>query len=75
MPKCFYRDFFTVQLAPYKIEFGHVCEDPDDWEERYERKDLKNHRDQGKVNNHLKILPHALLMVDVFLDNNNTITV
>lgn len=62
----FYRDFFTAQLAPYKIEFGHVCEDPDDWEERYERKDFKKHRYQGKVNN-LQIIPYALLMVDVFL--------
>lgn len=43
------RDFFTVQLAPHKLEFGHVCENPDEWEQRYERKDLKNHRDQGKV--------------------------
>lgn len=44
-----YRDFFSVQLSPYKIEFGHVCEDPHNWEQRYEKKDFKNHRDMGKV--------------------------
>ncbi|KAG6453493.1 uncharacterized protein LOC115445670 [Manduca sexta] len=45
----FFQDFFSVQLSPYKIEFGHVCEDPDTWEQRYEKKDFKNHRDMGKV--------------------------
>lgn len=38
-----------MQLSPYKIEFGHVCEDPNNWEQRYEKKDFKNHRDMGKV--------------------------
>nr|XP_034824849.1 uncharacterized protein LOC117982595 [Maniola hyperantus] len=42
------RNFF-IQLSPYKIEFGHVCEDPHTWEQRYEKKDFKNHRDMGKV--------------------------
>ncbi|KAI8428474.1 hypothetical protein MSG28_007282 [Choristoneura fumiferana] len=37
-----------IQLSPYKIEFGHVCEDPNTWEQRYEKKDFKNHRDMGK---------------------------
>lgn len=36
-------------MSPYKIEFGHVCEDPNTWEQRYEKKDFKNHRDMGKV--------------------------
>ncbi|CAG9785281.1 unnamed protein product [Diatraea saccharalis] len=45
----FFQDFFSVQLSPYKIEFGHVCEDPNTWEQRYEKKDYKNHRDMGKV--------------------------
>ncbi|KPI98037.1 hypothetical protein RR46_11158 [Papilio xuthus] len=45
----FFQDFFSVQLSPYKIEFGHVCEDPNNWEQRYEKKDYKNHRDMGKV--------------------------
>ncbi|KAI5645220.1 hypothetical protein NE865_02768 [Phthorimaea operculella] len=44
----FFQDFFSVQLSPYKMEFGHVCEDPDTWEQRYEKKDFKNHRDMGK---------------------------
>ncbi|KAJ0180075.1 hypothetical protein K1T71_004666 [Dendrolimus kikuchii] len=45
----FFQDFFSVQLSPYKFEFGHVCEDPNTWEQRYEKKDFKNHRDMGKV--------------------------
>ncbi|XP_041976519.1 uncharacterized protein LOC121731229 [Aricia agestis] len=45
----FFQDFFSVQLSPYKIEFGHVCEDPNTWEQRYEKKDFENHRDMGKV--------------------------
>ncbi|CAK1553405.1 unnamed protein product [Leptosia nina] len=45
----YFQDFFSVQLSPYKIEFGHVCEDPNTWEQRYEKKDYKNHRDMGKV--------------------------
>ncbi|XP_026328960.1 protein PFC0760c-like [Hyposmocoma kahamanoa] len=43
------RPSFFIQLSPYKIEFGHVCEDPNSWEQRYEKKDFKNHRDMGKV--------------------------
>jgi hypothetical protein len=34
--------------APDHVEFGHVSEGPDDWEQRFEKK--QGHRHQGKVN-------------------------
>ncbi|XP_044727474.1 uncharacterized protein LOC123291082, partial [Chrysoperla carnea] len=43
------RDIYSVQLAPDKLEFGHVCEGPHDWEQRYERKDFGAKKHQGKV--------------------------
>lgn len=61
-----YRDFFSVQLSPYKIEFGHVCEDPNTWEQRYEKKDFKNHRDMGKVK-HIYYLALSLTFFYFFL--------
>lgn len=58
-----YRDFFTEMLAPHKIQFGHVCETPDDWEQRFERKDFKENKHQGKVKIHLKMfITHSSLM-------------
>lgn len=44
-----YRDIFTSQLSPHELEFGHVMENDHRWEERYEKKDLKDNRHQGKV--------------------------
>lgn len=46
---CFIRDVYSVQTGPKQIEFGHVFEDPDMWEQRYERKDHDKKRFQGKV--------------------------
>lgn len=43
------RDNFTEQLTPHQIDFGHLSENPSGWEERYERKNIKTHRNQGKV--------------------------
>jgi hypothetical protein len=43
------RDFFMLQSGPYQIEFGHVCEDPHEWQQRYEKKDLAKQRHQGQV--------------------------
>lgn len=43
------RDIFSEQLTPYKLDYGHLMENPSGWEERYERKNLKHHRHQGKV--------------------------
>lgn len=45
----FIRDIFSEQLTPYNLDYGHLMETPSGWEERYERKNLKNHRHQGKV--------------------------
>jgi hypothetical protein len=38
-----------LQSGPDQIEFGHVCEDPQEWEQRYEKKDLAKQRHQGQV--------------------------
>lgn len=43
------RDTFTEQLTPHQIDVGHLSENPSGWEERYERKNLKSQRFQGKV--------------------------
>lgn len=34
-------------FGPQQIEFGHVCEDPNEWEQRFERHDRR--RRQGQV--------------------------
>lgn len=43
------RDTLTEQITPHQIEFGHLTENPSGWEERYERKNLKSQRHQGRV--------------------------
>lgn len=43
------RDTFTEQIAPHQLDYGHLTENPTGWEERYERKNLKSQRFQGKV--------------------------
>ncbi|XP_043278600.1 uncharacterized protein [Venturia canescens] len=45
----YFQDIFSEHLEPLKIQFGHVCENPHEWEQRFERKDLKNNQHQGKV--------------------------
>nr|XP_050867559.1 uncharacterized protein LOC127071848 isoform X1 [Vespula vulgaris] len=45
----FFRDLFSEQLSAHEIEFGHVCENPDEWEQRFERKDMKANNYRGKV--------------------------
>lgn len=32
-----------------KLQFGYVCENPVQWEQRFEEKDLSNNRHRGKV--------------------------
>lgn len=44
-----YRDIFSDHPAPFEIEFGHVCENPNEWEQRFERKDFDKNRYSGKV--------------------------
>ncbi|XP_046392082.1 uncharacterized protein LOC124160293 isoform X3 [Ischnura elegans] len=41
------RDIYVHKYGPDQIEFGHVCENPQEWEQRFERKD--GHRRLGKV--------------------------
>lgn len=50
------RDFYQVQLSPTLLEFGHVKETPDDWEQRYERKNMAENRHQGKVKNNFYLV-------------------
>jgi len=38
-----------LQSGPRQLEFGHVFEDANVWEQRYEKKDFDGHRYQGKV--------------------------
>ncbi|XP_075233837.1 uncharacterized protein LOC142331690 [Lycorma delicatula] len=45
----YFQDAFTHLFGPLQIEFGHIKETPEDWEQRYEKKDDKNKRYQGKV--------------------------
>lgn len=44
-----YRDTLTEQQSPHQIDYGHLTENPAGWEERYERKNLKSQRHQGRV--------------------------
>ncbi|XP_028047385.2 uncharacterized protein LOC105839741 [Monomorium pharaonis] len=45
----YFQDIFSEQLTPFKFEFGHVCENPNEWEQRFERKDFDDNRYSGKV--------------------------
>lgn len=47
------RDFYSLQYGPRQVEFGHVCEDPNEWEQRFERKDMDKAHHQGQVLRHL----------------------
>lgn len=44
-----HRDIFSEHVAPLQFEFGHVYENPNEWEQRFERKDFDNNRHSGKV--------------------------
>lgn len=56
----FISDIYIGHLSPFHMEFGHIMENPFGWEERFERKDMKLHRYQGKVNTKLYIDKIAL---------------
>ncbi|XP_058065909.1 uncharacterized protein LOC131215537 [Anopheles bellator] len=45
----YFQDTFLLQKSPLELEFGHLFESNDGWEERYERQDHQQHRHQGKV--------------------------
>lgn len=40
---------FMEQLAPHKLQFGHVFENPREWQQRFEQNDFDENRFQGKV--------------------------
>ncbi|XP_050540724.1 uncharacterized protein LOC126905240 isoform X2 [Daktulosphaira vitifoliae] len=44
-----FMDAYSLKSSPNQLEFGHVFEDPNVWEQRYEKKDFDDHRHQGKV--------------------------
>ncbi|XP_060523153.1 uncharacterized protein LOC132700059 isoform X1 [Cylas formicarius] len=45
----YFQDMYVAQHNPKEIEFGHVCENPNDWEQRFEKINLENLNRQGKV--------------------------
>ncbi|XP_012272386.1 uncharacterized protein LOC105695424 [Orussus abietinus] len=45
----FFQDIFFEHSAPFKVQFGHVCENPKEWEQRFERRDFELNHHQGKV--------------------------
>ncbi|XP_049297343.1 uncharacterized protein LOC125771112 isoform X3 [Anopheles funestus] len=45
----YFQDTFQFQKSPLELEFGHLFESNNGWEERYERQDHQNHRHQGKI--------------------------
>ncbi|XP_050457945.1 uncharacterized protein LOC126854870 [Cataglyphis hispanica] len=45
----YFQDIFSEHLAPLKIEFGHVCENPSEWEQRFEQRDFDNNHHSGKI--------------------------
>ncbi|XP_034940692.1 uncharacterized protein [Chelonus insularis] len=47
--KQYFQDIYVEQPSPMKISFGHVFEDPRQWEQRFETQDMENKRFQGKV--------------------------
>jgi hypothetical protein len=54
------RDMYMAQHSPDEIEFGHVCETPKDWEQRFEKINFRENTHQGKV---LRIFFLSLLLV------------
>ncbi|VVC34505.1 Hypothetical protein CINCED_3A004952 [Cinara cedri] len=44
-----FMDVYSLKSGPQQLEFGHVFEDPNVWEQRYEKKDFDSQRHQGQV--------------------------
>ncbi|XP_076633888.1 uncharacterized protein LOC143348022 [Colletes latitarsis] len=47
--KQLFRDIFAERQLGNKLQFGHICEDPIEWEQRFEEKDFSKNRHRGKV--------------------------
>ncbi|KAK5641169.1 hypothetical protein RI129_009716 [Pyrocoelia pectoralis] len=45
----YYQDIYVARLLPDEIEFGHVRENDNEWEQRFEKMNLNNRSRQGKV--------------------------
>ncbi|KAK0075775.1 hypothetical protein PV325_006393 [Microctonus aethiopoides] len=45
----YFQDIFSEHVSPLEIMFGHVCENPKEWEQRYEHKNMEKGIYQGKV--------------------------
>ncbi|KAG5898514.1 hypothetical protein JTB14_038468 [Gonioctena quinquepunctata] len=45
----FFQDIYVAMEKPDELEFGHVRETPNDWEQRFEKINLQNLKRQGKV--------------------------
>ncbi|XP_072394850.1 uncharacterized protein [Diabrotica undecimpunctata] len=45
----FFQDIYVAMEKPDELEFGHVRETPNDWEQRYEKLNLETLKHQGKV--------------------------
>lgn len=44
-----FRDIFSEKVSLHELLFGHVCENPNEWEQRFERKDMEKNSYQGKI--------------------------
>uniref|UniRef100_A0A0C9RKW8 MltF_0 protein n=1 Tax=Fopius arisanus TaxID=64838 RepID=A0A0C9RKW8_9HYME len=45
----FFQDIISQHVAPLEFHFGHVFENPNEWEQRFEKTDVENNQFQGKV--------------------------
>ncbi|RZC36828.1 uncharacterized protein BDFB_011843, partial [Asbolus verrucosus] len=45
----YFQDIYMAQHSPDEIEFGHVCETPQEWEQRFEKINFHDRKHQGKV--------------------------
>ncbi|XP_014223770.1 uncharacterized protein LOC106650317 [Trichogramma pretiosum] len=45
----YFQDIFSEQPDPMIIQFGHVCENPTEWEQRFEQRDFNSNHYQGKM--------------------------
>ncbi|XP_045477591.1 uncharacterized protein LOC123682830 isoform X1 [Harmonia axyridis] len=45
----YFQDIYMAQHKPGEIEFGHVSETPNDWEQRFEKINFEDNNRQGKV--------------------------
>lgn len=43
------RDIYVAMEKPNELEFGHVAENSNNWEQRYEKINLDDLQRQGKV--------------------------